>query len=82
MFHTYKMASSGPSEYEKKLIEMQYQMKFNNEGMKDYFSELDSWTKEMNEKEKTLLSDSDIIKKSNKVCVSIKVMFQNVHFVL
>ena len=59
--------AAGPTEYEKKLIEMQYQMKVNNDLMKDCFSDLDSWTKEMNEKEKAILNNPDIIKNSNKV---------------
>ncbi len=59
--------ASGPTEYEKKLIEMQYQMRINNEEMKDCFSELENWTKDMNEKEKSLKSNPGIAKISNKV---------------
>jgi hypothetical protein len=42
------------SEYEKKLINMQYQMKENQAYMTDYFKELETWTDEVKKKEENL----------------------------
>jgi len=43
------------SDYEKKLMEMQYHMKENQLYMQDYFDDLDKWTSEMKTKEKEVL---------------------------
>ena len=42
------------SEYERKLIDMQYQMRENNSFLDDYLKDLDSWTNDMKKKENTL----------------------------
>ena len=48
-----------PSDYEKKLVEMQLQMKENQLYMKDYFEDLDKWSGEMKEVEKKVTNSSD-----------------------
>ena len=53
------------SDYEKKLIEMQFQMKENQLYMEDAFKDLDSWTSEIKEKEKKLLENPDSVKTSS-----------------
>lgn len=42
------------SEYEKKLIDMQYQMRENNAYLNDYLKDLDNWTNEMKTSEEKL----------------------------
>jgi tetratricopeptide (TPR) repeat protein len=42
------------SEYERKLIDMQYQMRENNSYLNDYMTDLNSWTDEIKKKEETL----------------------------
>ena len=53
-----------PSEYEKKLIEMQFGMRENNYYMQDCFNDLENWSKDMKEKEKQILENPESIKKS------------------
>lgn len=55
------------SDYERKLVEMQYQLKENNAYMQDCFQDLDSWTKDIKEKEKKVLENPESIKNLNKV---------------
>ena len=57
------------SEYEKKMIEMQYQMRENQSYMKDTFLDLENWTNDIKEKEKKILENPDSVKNSNKVRV-------------
>ncbi len=52
-----KMAAN-ISDYEKKLMEMQYHMKENQLYMQDYFDDLDKWSNEMKTKEKEVLEKS------------------------
>lgn len=61
------MASTKLSDYEKKMIELQYQLKENNMYMEDCFKDLDSWANDMKEKEKKILENPDYIKTQNKV---------------
>lgn len=56
------------SDYEKKLLEMRLQLQENQAYMQDAFGDLESWTKEIKEKEKKLLENPDSIKKNSKVC--------------
>ncbi len=56
-----------PSEYERKLIDMQLGMRENQMEMKDTFAELENWSKEIKVKEKKLLEDPDSFKESKKV---------------
>jgi hypothetical protein len=56
-----------PSEYERKLIDMQLGMRENQMEMKDTFAELDNWSKEIKVKEKKLLEDPDSFKDAKKV---------------
>lgn len=58
---------STPSDYEKKLIEMRYQMQENQLYMQDTFKDLENWTNDIKEKEKKVLEDPSILKNSNKV---------------
>ena len=55
------------SDYEKKMLEMQYQIKQNNLYMEDTFKELENWTNEIKEKEKKILENPNILKTENKV---------------
>ncbi|CAF0714457.1 unnamed protein product [Brachionus calyciflorus] len=54
------------SDYEKKMIELQFQMKENQTYMHDCFEDLESWTKDIKEKEKKILEEPNSIKNSNK----------------
>jgi len=47
------------SEYERKLIDMQYQMRENNSYLNDYMKDLDAWTNEIKTKEETLKKKAD-----------------------
>jgi tetratricopeptide (TPR) repeat protein len=47
------------SEYERKLIDMQYQMRENNSYLNDYMKDLDAWTNEIKTKEETLKKKPD-----------------------
>ncbi len=47
------------SEYEKKLVNMQYQMKENQAYLTDYFKDLENWTSEVKKKEDLLKKSSD-----------------------
>ncbi|RNA24185.1 RNA polymerase II-associated 3-like [Brachionus plicatilis] len=58
--------ASKVGEYERKLVEMQYQLKENNAYMQDCFQDLESWTKDIREKEKKVLENPELIKNSNK----------------
>jgi hypothetical protein len=62
------MTSKQPSEYEKNLIKMQFDLKENNNYMADCFKDLESWSKDMKEKEETILKNPELIKtsKANK----------------
>jgi hypothetical protein len=42
------------SEYEKKMIKMQYQMQENQAFMMDYFKDLERWTDDIKKKEENL----------------------------
>lgn len=55
------------TDYEKKLLEMQYLLKENNTYMQDTFADLENWSKDMKEKETKLKDNPDIAKISNKV---------------
>ena len=55
------------TDYEKKLLEMQYLLKENNTYMQDTFVDLENWSKDMKEKETKLKDNPDIAKISNKV---------------
>jgi hypothetical protein len=55
------------SDYEKKLLEMQYLLKENNNYMQDTFADLENWSKDMKEKEVKLKENPEIAKISNKV---------------
>ena len=46
------------SDYERKLIEMQYQMRENNAHLGDYISDLNSWTEDIKKKEASLKATS------------------------
>jgi hypothetical protein len=59
-------AAPGLSEHETKMLQLQYQMKENNLYMEDTFKDLDSWTKEIKEKEKKVLEDPNYLKNQNK----------------
>jgi hypothetical protein len=63
---------SKPSDYEKKLLEMQYHLKENNLYMEDTFKDLENWTKEMAVKEKKIIENPNLIKNENKVCLFLK----------
>jgi tetratricopeptide (TPR) repeat protein len=47
------------SEYERKLIDMQYQMRENNSYLNDYMEDLNSWTDEIKKKEETLKNSTN-----------------------
>jgi tetratricopeptide (TPR) repeat protein len=47
------------SEYERKLIDMQYQMRENNSYLNDYMKDLDAWTNEIKTKQETLKKKPD-----------------------
>lgn len=47
------------SEYERKLIDMQYQMRENNAYFNDYLTDLNAWTDEMKQKERKLKDSSN-----------------------
>ena len=54
------------SEYEQKLIDMQYQMRENNSYLNDYMKDLDTWTGEIKKKEETLKSTANSTTTINK----------------
>ncbi len=54
--------SKQPSEYEKKMIEMQLGMKANQQHMEDCFKDLENWSQDMKIKEKKILENPDLIK--------------------
>ena len=60
------------SDYERKLIEMQYQMRENQSYMTDAFADLDNWSKEMKVKEKEIIENPDLVKTANKVISRIQ----------
>lgn len=55
------------TDYEKKMIEMQMQMRENQSYMQDTFLDLENWTKDIKEKEQKILENPDSIKNSNTV---------------
>lgn len=54
------------TEYEQKLVDMQLNLRQNNEIMADTFKDLDNWSKEIKVKEKKLLEDPESVKNANK----------------
>ena len=62
------------SDYEKKLIEMQLQMKENQLYMEDCFKDLDSWTKDIKEKEQKLLENPESVNTSSKELPPIRTL--------
>lgn len=59
------MASKTMSDYEKKLLEMRLQMNENQAYLQDAFGDLENWTKEMNEKEKEVVNNPNILKNNS-----------------
>ncbi len=57
------------SDYEKKMIEMRYQMQENKVVMEDCFKDLENWTQDIKVKEKKVLEDPNYLKTVNKVSV-------------
>ena len=54
------------SEYERKLIDMQHQMRENNAYLSDYMRDLNSWTDDIKKKEETLKTTCDSSSTANK----------------
>ena len=61
--------STKTTDYEKKLIEMRYQMQENQVSMDDCFKDLESWTQDIKVKEKKILEDPNYLKNTNKVSI-------------
>jgi hypothetical protein len=57
------------SDYEKKMIEMRYQMQENKVVMEDCFKDLENWTQDIKVKEKKVLEDPNYLKTVNKVSI-------------
>jgi len=54
------------SEYERKLIDMQYQMRENNSYLNDYMKDLNAWTDEIKTKEETLKKNANSTSSTTK----------------
>ena len=54
------------SEYEKKMLDLQLNLRQNNEIMADTFNDLEGWTKDIKAKEKRLLEDPESVRNANR----------------
>ena len=66
------------SEYEKKMIEMQFQLKENQQYLADAFKDLENWSDEMKVKEEKIIQSESNKNETDKVIIwkkKVKIKF-------